>query len=309
MTTALLIKDVTAKECSPKDVTPKITPPKSSRPKIQMLAVSKTAAGDNDRTVFNDAELEDMAKSIADNGLIQPISVRAKNGGYQIIAGERRFRALSQKLGWTTFPAIVLEADDEAASAIMLAENTARANIDPIDEARAYQKRIAQFGWSTEEVGKRAGVSGSRVRARLKLLRLEDTVQKLTRSGQFPMSYAQLLVDADLPFPAQLSAMRIFNNQLRPTLDWFQGVVSELEKVKQTEMFDVFELEMMVQQAPAAGDTPNPKKLPRPMKTKAPTIGGTPAEILRFQLAFWRTASEGWKSLNSTWYSCNLSAP
>ena len=283
------------------------------RPKIQMLAVSKTEAGDNDRTVFNDADLADLAKSISDNGLIQPISVRIKPGGvkggaiYQIIAGERRFRAISQKLGWETFPGIVLEATDEEAASVMLAENTARASIDPIDEAKAYDKRMKQFGWKEDEVAKRAGVSGARVRQRLKLLRLEPTVQIITRSGQFPLGYAQILVDGDLPYDGQLSAMRLFNSQQRPTLEWFREVVLKLMECKQTGMFEDFELELMVQQV-SGESKPDKKRLPRPAKNPAPVVGETLREILENQVAHWEAASKAWNSINSPFIALEADA-
>lgn len=271
--------------------------PKVQRPKVQGLLASKTQAGDNDRTVFNDAEIGDLAASIRDNGLIQPISVRRVGANYEIIAGERRFRAIL-KLGWDKFPGIVLEADDEAASAIMLAENTARANIDPIDEARAYQKRTDRFGWSADEIGKRAGVSGARVRQRLKLLRLEPTVQIITRSGQFPLGYAQILVDADLPHGGQLTAMRLFNAQQRPTLEWFKEIVLKLMECKQAEMFEDFEMEMMTQQA-GPGAKPDKRRLPRPAKQSAPVLGSTLAEIITNQVQYWEDASRAWNSINS----------
>ncbi len=286
---------------------------KTTRPKIQMISVAKTVPGDNDRTVFNDADLSDLAKSIQDNGLIQPISVRVNPGSvkggpvYQIIAGERRFRAISQKLRWDTFPGIVIEANDEEAASVMLAENTARASIDPIDEAAAYEKRMKQFGWKEDEVAKRAGVSGARVRQRLKLLRLEPTVQIITRSGQFPLGYAQILVDGDLPYDGQLSAMRVFNSQQRPTLEWFKEVVLKLMECKQTGMFDDFELELMVQQV--SGDAkPDKKRLPRPAKNPAPVVGETLREVLEYQVKHWEAASAAWNSINSPFIALEADA-
>ena len=84
--------------------------------------------------------------------------------GFEIMAGERRFLAISQVLGWDTIPAIVRELDDEAASAIMLAENTGRAGLNPIEEAQAYQSRIERFDWTPGQIADIAGVSTDLVR-------------------------------------------------------------------------------------------------------------------------------------------------
>ena len=105
---------------------------------IANIPVSSIAAGNNDRKEFDPVKLEELAASIAAHGLAQPITVRPLSGlipGFEIVAGERRFRAISRVLQWDTIPAIVRDLDDEAASAIMLAENTGRADLNPIEEA------------------------------------------------------------------------------------------------------------------------------------------------------------------------------
>src|SRR5579859_5699824 len=96
-------------------------------------------AGNNDRTVFDETGLKGLASSIKDNGLAQPITVRplpseASPFLYEIVAGERRFRACSQNLGWFEIPCIIKDLSDEEASGVMLAENTSRDDLDPIDE-------------------------------------------------------------------------------------------------------------------------------------------------------------------------------
>lgn len=113
--------------------------------KVQNLPYAQVQPGQNDRTVFRPEELEALAASIQADGLIQPITVRPTPGGrFEIVAGERRYRAIGL-LGWETVPAIVRDLTDEQASTIMLLENVHRVDIDPVDEARAYQSRIDRF--------------------------------------------------------------------------------------------------------------------------------------------------------------------
>src|SRR3990167_1299050 len=118
-----------------------------------LIAARKIDQGANDRTVFNAEALDDLAASIRDNGLAQPITVRpVRRGRYEIVAGERRFRACAHLLGWTSVPCIVRDMDDAQAAAVMLAENVARADLDPADEALAYQSRIERYGWMVDEL-------------------------------------------------------------------------------------------------------------------------------------------------------------
>ncbi|WP_395144230.1 ParB/RepB/Spo0J family partition protein, partial [Armatimonas sp.] len=100
--------------------------------KVVQLPITSIVAGSNDRTVFKPEALRGLADSIGQHGLLQPISVRRSGSGFQLIAGERRFRAV-QLLKWTKVPAFVLDASDEDAAALMLAENTARVDLDPMD--------------------------------------------------------------------------------------------------------------------------------------------------------------------------------
>ena len=112
--------------------------------------------GDNDRKSFNRPSLEDLAASIKPHGLAQPITVRPGVGGFQLVAGERRFRAISEILRWDTCPAIVRDLSDEDASAIMLAENTWRIDLNPIEKAHGYDKRMRQFGCAIERIAARS---------------------------------------------------------------------------------------------------------------------------------------------------------
>lgn len=163
---------------------------------ITEVPVDRVVAGNNDRTSFDDGRLADLATSIRQHGLAQPIIVRPAGERYEIVAGERRFRAISTILGWTTVPAIVRSYDDRAAGAVMLAENTARVDLDPIDEADAYAKRSSE-GWTVADIAAAAGVSRSRVQSHLAIADLSDEARDLIRTRNLSVSAAQWLVGLD----------------------------------------------------------------------------------------------------------------
>lgn len=286
-----------------------VSPAKPNAPKL--LPIAKIVAGSNDRTVFKREQLEELAASIREHGLLQPISVRQVGDTYQIIAGERRFRAM-QLIPWDKVPAVVLQVTDEEASALMLAENTARVDLDPMDEARAYEIRQRTLKWTEEEIAKHAGVSGSRVRSRLKLCRLMSTVQTLLRSGQLPLSYGEMLADAGLSETNQLIALQTFSGKERPSASWFRAVVAELaEKQHQSTMFDELDFVAKMTEEPEKDTSIDPKSLPRPQKNAPPRKpDGDPRSELEFQRDFWLDAQKKWTSVKSTWYAteCEIAA-
>jgi ParB/RepB/Spo0J family partition protein len=159
---------------------------------IQQIPCHLITAGDNDRTVFDNDGLEELAASIGEHGLAQPITVRPFAERYQIVAGERRFRAVSQVLKLETIDCIVRELTDEEASAIMLAENVGRRDLDPVDEMLAYKKRLA-MGWSIEKISKKCGVSKKLVEKRLMLGNVREDILYHVRRGAFPIGHAETL--------------------------------------------------------------------------------------------------------------------
>lgn len=163
-------------------------------PVIQQILCDSITAGDNDRTVFDTDGLEELAASIKEHGLAQPITVRPLgNVYYQIVAGERRFRAVSHILKLETIDCIVRELTDEEASAIMLAENVGRRDLDPVDEMLAYRKRIEQQGWSIETISEKCGVSKKRIERRLLLGNVRDDILYHVRRGAFPVGHAEIM--------------------------------------------------------------------------------------------------------------------
>src|SRR5215813_13797029 len=116
---------------------------------IQHIPCTQIVAGNNDRKDFNDERMQALADSIRTNGLAQPITVRPiADERYEIVAGERRFRAVSQILKHKTIPCIVRAMDDEMAAALMLVENTGRQDLTPYEQACAYKARMDVYGWS-----------------------------------------------------------------------------------------------------------------------------------------------------------------
>lgn len=205
------------------------------------VAVSAIRAGANDRSLFDPDALETLASSIRQNGLAQPPTLRPMpDGMYEIVAGERRVRAMSDVLGWAEIPAIVRPLDDEAASAIMLSENTARADLNPIEEAQAYRKRL-DAGWTMERL---AEVSGKRVRAieqHLLLLSLPLDIQHYVATRALPMNYGILLDGLDAN--RQRIAARVYNQTPGMTLIRWRDVLQRLGEEQtldnQTALFDL----------------------------------------------------------------------
>ncbi|MGH9339975.1 MAG: ParB/RepB/Spo0J family partition protein [Acidobacteriota bacterium] len=142
--------------------------------------------------------LEELAASISENGILQPVVVRSTPGGYELIAGERRWRA-AQKAGLERIPAIVQDVSDEKALEMALVENIQRDELNSVEEAHAYQLLVEEFGLTQEEVARRVGRSRAAVANTLRLLRLHKQVQQALLAGELSMGHARAL----LPLPAK----------------------------------------------------------------------------------------------------------
>ncbi|MGO8988704.1 MAG: ParB/RepB/Spo0J family partition protein [bacterium] len=264
---------------------------------VNDIPISQITPGKNDRTIFDESGLRELADSIKEHGLIQPITVRSSKDGkhFEIIAGERRFRAC-KLLGWQTILAIVTVLEDQEASAVTLAENIARKSLDPIDEACAYQSRIESFGWSIEDVSKYAGTSTIHIQFRLKLLKLIPEIQKLIRGGNIQIGYAQILADTNLDSNFQLIAFSRLRDNPKPTTGWFRSIVSELkEKQDQGILFKG----PLFDKTDAANrlKTKSIPEPPHPETTSPPKIGRNYKEILLNQSNFWEEAAKQWEAI------------
>src|SRR5262245_53210323 len=146
------------------------------------------------RKNFDDDALNELANSIREHGVVQPIVVRAlEDGFFQLIAGERRWRA-SQRAGLSRVPAVVHDAGEHAALEIALIENLQREDLNPMEEAQAYERLIVDFGMTQEEVARRVGKNRATVANMLRLLRLPMEVQQWLRENRLSTGHAKALL-------------------------------------------------------------------------------------------------------------------
>ena len=145
------------------------------------------------RKSFDPAALTQLARSIKSSGLIQPIVVRRVSGGYQLIAGERRWRA-AREAGLERIPAIVRDATDVESLAIALVENLLREDLNPLEEAEAYQRLLAEFSWTQEQLGERVGRDRSSIANALRLFKLPESIQDDLRAGRLTSGHARALL-------------------------------------------------------------------------------------------------------------------
>ena len=147
------------------------------------------------RKEFKPEELADLEASLRTNGLLQPVTVRPapQGGGYELIAGERRFRA-AQRLGWTEIPALVKDVDDRTLLSLALVENLQRSDLNPIEEAEGYQHLIREFSLTQQEVADVVGKDRSTVANTLRLLALPASVRRLVWDGQLTIGHARALL-------------------------------------------------------------------------------------------------------------------
>lgn len=151
------------------------------------------------RRHFDAEKLEELANSIKNNGLIQPLVVRKKGNHYELIAGERRFRAVRDILGSPTVPVIVMDAEDARMRELALVENLQRADLNAIEVAVAYQELQRESGLTHEKIAERVGVSRSQVTNTLRLLELPEEVRRMVAEGQLPPGSARAILAASNP--------------------------------------------------------------------------------------------------------------
>jgi ParB family chromosome partitioning protein len=180
-------------------------PPAAPAGAPQTLPVASLRAGKyQPRSKMNAESLAELAESIKAQGVMQPILVRpVGEGRYEIIAGERRFRA-SQLAGLTEVPVLVRDVPDEAALAMALIENIQREDLNPLEEAQGVQRLIREFGFTHEQAAQAIGRSRSATSNLLRLLNLAAPVQQMLQDGQLDMGHARALLAVDGATQAQL---------------------------------------------------------------------------------------------------------
>ncbi|HKO27228.1 MAG TPA: ParB/RepB/Spo0J family partition protein [Solirubrobacteraceae bacterium] len=145
------------------------------------------------RKEFRPDELADLEASIKASGLIQPITVRPAGDGYELIAGERRFRAAS-RIGWTQIPAIVRQFDDRTVLTLALVENLQRADLNPVEEGEGYQRLMQEFGLTQQQVADAVGKDRSTVANLLRVLSLPAAVRQMLQQGHISLGHARALL-------------------------------------------------------------------------------------------------------------------
>lgn len=166
------------------------------------------------RTVFVEDELEGLARSIKEHGVLQPIVVRRKGDGvYELIAGERRLRAATIA-GLPTIPALVRNSNDEKSLALALVENIQRQNLNPMEEAKAYSRLMGEFGLTQDLVASSVGKDRSSIANILRLLALPKEVQQFIESGALSLGHAKILAGISTPGTQLQIAKRIVSEQL-----------------------------------------------------------------------------------------------
>ena len=164
---------------------------------------------DQPRKNFDKEALEELANSISENGLLQPIIVREHLGGrYQIIAGERRFRA-SKIAGLSEIPVIIMDKDDRKAAEIALIENIQREDLNPVEEAMAFRSLMQEYGLTQEELSERIGKSRSAIANTVRLLDLPDPVLNMVASGEISAGHGRTLLGVTLRDNMILLANRV----------------------------------------------------------------------------------------------------
>ena len=192
---ASLIGDVAS------DATPTIERSRQRRVPIEFLKPNPR----NPRRDFSDADLDELAASIRERGIIQPIVARTLRGAgesYEIIAGERRWRA-AQRAGLHDVPIVVHEASDSEALELAIIENVQRADLNPLEEAAGYQRLGEEFSYNQDDIAKTVGKSRSHVANTLRLLKLPESVKAYIQAGKLTAGHARALIG--LPDPESVA--------------------------------------------------------------------------------------------------------
>lgn len=174
------------------------TPPTEAGPTTELPIEAIQPNPQQPRKDFDNKALEELSASLRQTGVLQPVVVRRLGEGYQLIVGERRWRAAKQA-GLTRIPAVIREATDAQSIELALVENLLREDLNPMEEAEAYQRLLAEFGWTQEELAQRVGRDRSSIANCLRLLKLPEAIQADLRAGRLTMGHARALLPLTSP--------------------------------------------------------------------------------------------------------------
>ncbi len=217
-----------------------------NRDKVQHVALPRIQPCPlQPRKNFSDEALRELADSIKERGIVQPLIVRSRGAHFELIAGERRWRA-AQLAGLADVPVIVREADDRSVLELALIENLQRENLNPLEEALGYSQLINQFELTQDQAAAKVGKSRVAVTNALRLLKLPAEVQEHVRLGRLSVGHAKVILGLSSPADQRMAAERIAAH------GW---------SVRQTEEFvDQFQKQAAAAQAPKATATPPPSR-------------------------------------------------
>ncbi len=183
------------------------------------------------RTKWNPESLEELAQSIKETGILQPVVVVPDEDNYRIIIGERRWRA-AKKVGLQTIPVLIRNLTEAQQHEAMLIENLQREDLNPIEIAKAYQKMIQDFEYTQEDVAKKVGKDRASVANTLRLLKLPEEIQEIVAEGRLSMGHARALIPIENVDHQRSMALRIVKDNLsvREVEKWVRKLQSPKEK-------------------------------------------------------------------------------
>lgn len=203
------------------------------------------------RSHFGETEMAELAASIEASGVIQPILVRPlPNGRFQLIAGERRWLA-SQKAGKTTIPAILKQVSDEQAMEMTIVENLQRADLNPMEQARAYDRLAREFKLTQEQMAKRTGKDRASVANFLRLLRLPEVVQKKVEAAELSFGHARALLALESAEEILKASQKVvaLSMSVRQTESYVQGLLNPEKTAKAKKQEEQTEIDPNVREA------------------------------------------------------------
>jgi ParB family chromosome partitioning protein len=203
------------------------------------------------RSHFDESQLDELAQSIAASGVVQPVVVkRLSDDRYQLIMGERRWLA-SRKAGKATIPAIVRQVSDEQALEMTIVENLQRADLNPMEQARAYQRLSAEFKMTQEQMAIRTGKERASVSNFMRLLRLPEGVQQRVEAGDLSFGHARALLALDSQEAITAAAQKILalSFSVRQTESYVQGLLNPEKKAEKSAQAKVEDQDPNVREA------------------------------------------------------------
>ncbi|MGH7951393.1 MAG: ParB/RepB/Spo0J family partition protein [Limisphaerales bacterium] len=203
-------------------------PAPDNRERVQRVALNKIRPSAlQPRKQFSEESLRELADSIREQGIVQPLIVRERNGFFELIAGERRWRA-AQLLNLPEVPVIAREADDRAVLELALIENLQRENLNAIEEARGYAQLAEQFQLTQEEIAAKVGKSRAAVANALRLIKLPPSIQNFLRDGRISVGHAKVILGLADEKNQTFAAERVIKDGLN--VRQTEGLVAKLQK-------------------------------------------------------------------------------